>query len=181
MRPHQYLAPLILAASACTHAHQDVRIDIMPNGELVGLPDLYAPATLRVDFQSTPEDSHIGSIELSIAGVRTVVPSCASALIMSRSISEVHASASWYHTRSRLPPYLTLSFLDPGADPTSWPLPRFSLTFNLETSRLISMVVHVARKNPESEQRLPVDLFSSCLNHQIDLFYSPLAQPSAPV
>ncbi|MDZ4057584.1 MAG: hypothetical protein U1D69_11615 [Polynucleobacter sp.] len=181
MRACRLVTLLIIAASASAQAHQDRQIDIKQDGRLEGLPDAYAPAKLNVNFKRTPENSYIESIELSVSGVNTVVPSCASAIIASRSMSEVRASASWYHTRSTLPPYLNVSFFDPGVDPGSWPAPKFSLLFNLETSKLISVVVHVARKNPTSEQMLPIDLSSRCPKEQLDIFYAPLDRLSAQV
>jgi hypothetical protein len=165
---------LLLLLSSASHAHQDVEIQIMPDGKLLGLPKQYQPASLEVAFSGNDRSRRPSSIVLSVGNRTTTVPRCVAQIINTTDNEQIGASASWYHTRSTLPPYLNVIFLDPGQDTSSWPNSGFSLLFNLETSKLIRMEISVARKEERSMQSLAVDLSQSCGAAELTDFYQPL-------
>ena len=165
---------LLLLLSGVSHAHQDVEVQIMSDGKLLGLPKEYQPASLEVAFSGNDKSRRPNSISISIGKNTTIVPSCAAQLINTNEKKLIGASASWYHTRSTLPPYLNVIFLDPVQDTSSWPNSGFSLLFNLETSKLISMEVSIARKEERSMQSIPVDLSQTCGAAELADFYLPL-------
>lgn len=166
---------IILIISGASYAHQDAGVQIKSDGELIGLPERYQPANLSISFADMAGRRGLSEIMLSIAGRETKVPACASRLINTSKKSDIAASASWYHKRSTLPPYLSVVFFDPGSDWRSWPNSGVSLLFNLETSKLIRMEVMIARKEKKSLQIVPVDLSQMCSRKELDHFYVPLS------
>ncbi len=86
----------------CTEAeaHQDTIFPIDGDGTIHRLPAQYQPASLR--FVSGAESREV---TLTLSGRSVPLPACLSRLLVS---DKVFAHGSWYHSGSRLPPYLVL-------------------------------------------------------------------------
>src|SRR5690242_1075580 len=106
----------ILACIPC-QAHQDRVLKLGPDGQLEGLPPQYTPSSLRVTFSPKGSDSPpVAKLELKVGDKTTVVPTCVTGLILTRSEKDVLVTASWYHERSTLPHYLNVVLRDPGRE-----------------------------------------------------------------
>lgn len=168
------LPALLFLISGVSHAHRDTWVAISPDGQLERLPKQFQPASLKVEFSGADGSRRPSSITLTVGGLSSTVPACAARLIKATGMELVGASASWYHTRSTLPPYLNVSFLDPGEDSHVWPRSGATLLFSLETSRLLRMEVAVANRNESSVQSHAIDLSQSCVATELAEFYTPL-------
>ena len=152
-----------LLVSGPSMAHRDRTLPIADDGTIADIPPEYGPAKLSISFSPRGSDAPpVSSIVLSLGGKQTHLPECVTGLILSTSLRDVVASGSWYHDESVLPYYVSIMFLDPGHPPTSRAKPGYALLFNLRTSKLIEMNVHIARDHGRSVQHVPVDLASRC-------------------
>lgn len=165
---------LLFVASGVSYAHQDSVVLISPDGKLEGLPEQFQPALLEVEFSGTGRSKRPSMITLTVGGFSTVVPACAVQIMKANGMELVGASASWYHTGSTLPPYVNVSFLDPGEGTEVWPRSGATLLFNLETSKLLRMEAAVADKKEGSVKGYAVDLSQYCGAAELANFYTPL-------
>lgn len=176
MRPMRVIIAIIigciLASGSCL-AHQDVLIAVKDDGRLEGIPSEYGPATLRVNFAS-PEagDPPITSITLNLGKNQVRLPICVTGLLETRRLSEVKASASWYHDEEILPYYLHIDFFDPGYSGSRWANPGYSLLFNLHTGKLMEMKVTIVRDSGKRMQNVPIDLAARCKSAELRGFAS---------
>ena len=136
------------------------------DGSLEGLPSEYGPANLHVKF-ALEERSALpiaSSITLNLGKNRVSFPGCLTGLLQIRSMSQIRASASWYHDEWLLPYYLKFYFVDPGYDESRWPPDQgyYSLLFNLRTGKLMKMEVQIVRDAGKFSQYVPVDLAQLC-------------------
>jgi hypothetical protein len=91
----------MLLAAGTAYGHSDTTLSVRSDGALTGLPPEYSPARLQL-----PPAGHHGDVVLTIKGKTLTMPDCIATLFTKSSRPHLHVSASWYHTRSRLPPYL---------------------------------------------------------------------------
>jgi hypothetical protein len=164
------LACLVLL-SPLGFAHRDTALKVNPDGTLDGLPAEYTPASLHVTFSEGSESGgqRILSVTLMIGGNTVVIPGCVTGLLMTRSMKDVEIVASWYHDTPSLPPYLDITFYDPGHERAP-SRSGFRLLFNLSTARLLKMEVMVPRGN-DSSQDIPVDVSAQCPAAQLEKFW----------
>ena len=127
-------------------AHKDTGIKLGENGELLGLPTEYSPAYFKLE-----------SSTLIVAKNNLEIPECITKYFVN---SELDFSSSWYHTRSKLPPYLNII-----ASHQSENI-EYTFMFNMDTLELIkgysfpkNMNVAGVRYSME-----PIDLSASCIN-----------------
>ncbi len=141
MKPSQVCLVLcaVLASfsSGSALAHQD-RIIEMKGDKLVGLPDKYAPAEINVKEARIRIGDH----------AMTFSPLLKSLFDQPHELS---LSASWYHDRSILPPYLSLTIQPKKKDFS------YNLLLNLETLDLIELSVTL-RESDVSTRNLPIAL-----------------------
>jgi hypothetical protein len=159
------IVALFLALVGSASAHSDRKILFDPEGNLVGLPDRFLPASLVVTFPPAHSHNAVAQVSLSIAASTFELPPCVAGLLRSTSMEHVEVSASWYHDRSLLPYYLSVTFNDPEYDEDSWANPGFKLLFDLESADLLQMSVQIVR-GPGSAQVLPIDVRSMCPSHE---------------
>ena len=146
------------------------------DGSLEGLPSEYGPAYLHVEF-ALEERSALpiaSSITLNLGRNRVSFPGCLTGLLQIRSMSQIRASASWYHDEWLLPYYLKFYFVDPGYDESRWPPDQgyYSLLFNLRTGKLMQMEVRIVRDGGKFSQFVPVDLAQLCKGELLKGFIS---------
>ena len=155
-------ALLIFTSSAC-FAHEDRIVTINADGSLAGIPAEYGPATLRVNFsQQGAGGASIESIDLTLGENQVHLPTCVNGLINTREMSQIRASASWYHDEAILPYYLHFDFFDPGYNDSRWANSGYTLLFNLRNGRLIRMEVLVILDDGKGLQNIPVDVSDLC-------------------
>jgi hypothetical protein len=153
---------LIFTSSACL-AHEDRIITLNADGSLAGIPVEYGPATLRVNFsQQSARDASIKSIDLTLGENQVHLPICVTGLINTREMSQIRASASWYHDESILPHYLNFDFFDPGYNESRSANSGYKLLFNLHNGRLIRMEALVVSGDGKGPQYVPVDVSYLC-------------------
>jgi hypothetical protein len=164
----------VLVSSVCS-AHQDRSIIVKADGSLEGLPSEFGPAYLHVKF-ALEERSALpiaSSITLNLGKNRVSFPGCLTGLLQIRSMSQIFASASWYHDEGHLPYYLKFYFVDPGYDESRWPdQGYYSLLFNLRTGKLMEIEVQIVRDAGRSLQYVPVDLAKLCKGEVLKGFSS---------
>ena len=155
----------VLISGVCS-AHSDRSITVKADGSLEGLPAEYGPAYLHVEFaiQETSGVPIASSITLNLGKNRVSFPGCLTGLLQIRSMSQIVATASWYHDEGLLPYYLKFYFVDPGYDESRWPPNQgyYSLLFNLRTGKLMEIEVNIVRDSGRSMQSVPVDLAQLC-------------------
>ncbi|MBB1276506.1 hypothetical protein P4S81_21485 [Pseudoalteromonas sp. B28] len=107
----------LMCFSFFSFAHKDTGITIQKDGKLKGLPAKYLPATFKVQ-----------NLTLQIADRKLLIPECISKFFAK---SELSFSSSWYHTRSKLPPYFNII--------AAFPAKNIEYTFmlNMDTLELI--------------------------------------------
>ncbi len=152
-------------------AHQDRIIHIANDGSLSEIPKQFGPANLQVTFSPSPTDGPtVSSFELTLGTHKTKLPVCVTGLLTTVRLSDIQATASWYHEPALLPYYLNLTFFDPGYKKGETYNSGFTLLFNLNTARLIQMEALIVRNNGKSIQSVPVDLMSRCSTSQLSEF-----------
>ncbi len=125
-------------------AHKDTGIKLEANGKLKGLPAKYLPANFNVQ-----------SLTLQISNRKLLIPECIAKYFAN---NELSFSSSWYHTRSKLPPYFNIIAAHPAKNI------EYTFMFNMDTLELIKaysfpseMVLSGIRYSME-----PIVLSSSC-------------------
>ena len=121
-------------------AHADRIILIKKDGTLYGIPAEFGPAVLLVKFASKRTSGPpVNSLTLRLGPNMVSLPSCITSLLKSQNISQIKASASWYHDEKNLPYYLVIEFGDPGFEQSTEIAPYYSILFNLHTGKLMKM------------------------------------------
>ena len=165
------LASLIFfSLNSYCFGHKDTMLSVEDNGAIIGLPDQYSPATLKIKFASNTDATPIKSIQISIANNKVILPQCIVKLIKTTSASDISLSASWYHKSSSLPPYMNINLYDPGYTPEKWANPKYSVLINLGTAKVIDMTYTEFSPNGNSSQLLPVKFSSLCQGTEVDGF-----------
>jgi len=164
---------VFIVMSGNCFAHQDRIITVKNDGSLEGLPLDYSPATLRIEFAAQNEGgAPITSVTFNLGKNQVRLPLCITGLLQSRRITEVKASASWYHDEKILPYYLKINFFDPGYNQSRWANAGFSLLINLRTSKLMQMEVIIVRDDGKSIQNIPIDVAAQCNSEELGGFAS---------
>jgi hypothetical protein len=117
----------LLLGTSEAWGHQDTIFPIGGDGSIRGVPQQFQPASLVVRLQpgaETPE------VTLTLSGHSIRFPDCLSRHFLSGKLS---AHGSWYHSGSRLPPYLVLQ-MTPADTESSRGL---RLIFDLRSAKLI--------------------------------------------
>ena len=162
-----FLLAVMLVGGSPSFGHQDMIFPISSTGELAHIPDIYGPVSVRVHREDSSDRSKIVSVIIRIGEHRVDLPSCVSQLFSLPAGEEIHASGSWYHDRSSLPPYLNLA-LPRRTVHIGW-FDGYSLLFNLETAELIEINENILGLDERSMQRKNVELSTLCTSEEIDL------------
>jgi hypothetical protein len=164
--------------STVSFAHQDSILKVYADGRIDGLPAQYNPASLRVVFSRNNEPGWppVSSLELKLGGKSVVVPECVTGPILTSSIKDVRVVASWYHDTSMLPPYLDVTFYDPG-NQDAIARPGYKLLFNLSTGKLFQMEVMIAR-GADATQDVLVDFSARCPSSKLHEFSESRLRPN---
>jgi hypothetical protein len=135
VRHHRYfLAWFLIGVTCLAQAHEDTVLSIAADKTLAGIPSYFGRVTLEINGIG----STAPSIRFGAGGNWTVIQSCATKLIQSRSLADVLVSGSWYHDESTLPFYVNVFFRDP-VSPLRIRNAGYSFVFNLHTSELIEV------------------------------------------
>ena len=118
------------------YAHEDTPLVFGSDGALSGLPKKYGETRLLAVF-SDGTAGVLQEVAVEIAGRRTRLRHCLVSMLRTRSRTQIHVSASWYHEANLSPPYLQVAFFDDGFDPDSSESAHFSLRFSLQDGSLI--------------------------------------------
>jgi hypothetical protein len=120
---------LALAMSVPAAAHSDTIFHVDPTGLVSGLPDEFGPIFIHADYPD-PEMSGVDppTMRVVIRGHETVIPPCVMEVARGTRWQDVRVYGSWYHRRSGLPPYMSISI---SAET------RRVLLFNLESGDLL--------------------------------------------
>lgn len=135
----------LLFSSFFSFAHKDTGITLDESGNLKGLPAKYLPATFK-SKNST----------LQIANRQLLIPECISRFLAK---SELSFSSSWYHTRSKLPPYFNIIATHPAKNI------EYTFMLNMDTLELIK-AYSFPNKTDVAGIRYsmePIDLSSNCI------------------
>lgn len=81
--------------SSCAFAHKDRIITLEAGGDLSGLPSQYLPAQLDLSAK-----------RLVIGKHSLLMPPCVARYFLEPNSYKLSVTASWYHSRSVLPPYI---------------------------------------------------------------------------
>jgi len=153
----------LMAVSPCL-AHKDRIFTLGKDGQVIGLPPQYSPASLHIGFsRSDPRGVSITHIELKVADNTVVVPVCVTGLLLTRSHKDVRV------TGTTTPHYLAVEFFDPGREGADF-RPGYSLHFDLSTARMRSMHIDVLRDGGKSIQTIPVDFTARCTAAELATF-----------
>ena len=129
-----FSAVLLAVPSGSVLAHRDMIFTIANDGTLKEVPDTYQPARVIYDPTSNPPEAKI-----EVSGFSLTLPLCLSRLFVLPEGEQIRAVGSWYHTRSTLPPYLSVELRQktkPGDDAL---FEGYALLFSLETAELIEI------------------------------------------
>ncbi len=122
---HRYFVWLSLAFFVSdVHAHKDREVVIAEGGKLVGLPEQYLPAHLKLDSKF-----------LQIGRNSLVLPTCLSKYFLRDRDLNITSGSSWYHKQKNPPPYIYFD-LKPKTQAFS-----IRLLFALDTLDLLSLDV----------------------------------------
>lgn len=154
-------------------AHRDIRVTVEDDGTLVRIPPDYGAAALHVAFASSADGPRIATVVLDLGRNHTRLPACITSLLKTRAMSDVRASASWYHDESIVPYYLSLEFFDPGYDASAWANAGYSLLFDLHTGKLLWMRALIVRDGGKSAQDKSEDLAARCPPAELESTLSP--------
>ncbi|NHZ63661.1 hypothetical protein [Massilia genomosp. 1] len=179
MKLHQLLllGALMGSSGACL-AHVDVIVEFSPDGMMDTIPAKYGPARMNVVFAAPGAEQAVGSVILQLGGHVTTLPRCIVALLPSRQMAQVSASASWYHDESVLPYYLSLRFAAPAAM-TVKPGTHVGILVNLRTAKIIN-INKVITGPAEGEQRsVGMGLLQRCSAQELDAVFDPMHRLNA--
>lgn len=128
----------LLALSGTALAHKDRRLGLDNNGSIQDLPEIYSPASLDIVFSKNGQPP-VASAQLTLGGHRLVLPRCLTEQLQTTSLTQITLSGSWYHSGSRLPPYMSIRFHDPAYADDRYGSPERDLLINLQTARIIHL------------------------------------------
>jgi hypothetical protein len=164
-----------LVAAGSVMAHQDRVLPIAADGTMADIPAEFGRAKLEIKFTDPNKDEPpVTSVVLSLGDKQTHLPVCVTGLLLSRDMKDVYASGSWYRDQSLprgLPYYINVDFYDHSNVKHDWNSPKFSLLFNLQTSKLMEMHVYVKRQKVAGIQRIPVDVSKLCWHDSLKEFW----------
>ncbi|WP_291271543.1 hypothetical protein [Geothrix sp.] len=149
-------------------------IEIRKDGTFVGLPKDFTPASIQVEFSSSPTDQPIRSLAITLSGHTIQIPAILLKTMNCQSIDAVFASASWYHDEKLLPFYMQIEFLEPGFDKLRPDNPGIVMLLNLRTGMVMEVRRIVITKPRESWEGRLIDIEKLCSPRELKEFYSPL-------
>jgi hypothetical protein len=121
------LLTIFLTFSFCVYvtAHSD-RVIELKDGKLIGFPEKYQPAYLDLNAKS-----------LQIGTIRFDFPACVSKYFSDDEQFEIEIISSWYHSMSRLPPYISIKISPKGK------MHSYNLLLNMDTLRPIEFEIAI--------------------------------------
>ena len=129
-----------LFAAGSLHAHRDTIIRL-EGIKLVGLPEQYAPAELDLKKYRIRIKDHVMEFTDFLKSLCEVIAGP----------EELKITASWYHTRNTLPPYMNLALQPKGKDFS------YEILLNLDTLDVIE-IKGVLRESKNTTRYLPIEL-----------------------
>lgn len=128
----------LLALSSTALAHKDSRLGLADNGSIQDLPETYSPASLNIVFSKSGK-APIASAQLTLGSHKLVFPRCLTERLPTTSLKQITLSGSWYHSGSRLPPYMSIRFHNPAYGDNHYGNPEIDLLINLQTAKIIRL------------------------------------------
>lgn len=104
-------------------AHKDTQLKLEKNGDLIGLPNQYAPA----QFENS-------TYSLSIGNKSITIPECIKKHFVNFKNPDFLFYASWYHNSKTLPPYISIEIMDTNI------INRYKILINLNTLEIIKAI-----------------------------------------
>jgi hypothetical protein len=130
---------VLMALSSTALAHKDMRLGLADNGGIQDLPDAYSPASLDIVFSKNGKPP-IASAQLTLGSSKLVFPRCLTEQLPTTNLEQIALSGSWYHSGSRLPPYMSIRFHNPAAyGDNHYGNPEIDLLINLQTAKIIRL------------------------------------------
>lgn len=145
------------------------------------IPAEFGPAWMNVVFTAPDAKQAVDSVTLRLGGHVTTLPACIVALLPSRKMAQVRASASWYHRNAagRLPDYLSLRFAAPKAVKAGQLRTHVGIMVNLRTAKIIN-INKIITGPAEGEQRgVSERLLQGCSAQELDAVFDPAYRLSA--
>ncbi|MDQ1834793.1 hypothetical protein [Massilia scottii] len=171
---HLVLLGALMTGSGACRAHKDRIITVSAQGAMADIPAEFGPARLEVVFAAPGGKPPVGAVTLWLGGHMTVLPACIVALLPSRQMAHLSATASWYHDENgSLPYYLGIKFAAPKANAERQIEEHVSMLFNLRTARLISIDKVMADPRAGSEHSSRLQLEQRCSPLQLDAVFDP--------
>jgi hypothetical protein len=152
-----YVLLLLAALTSAAYAHQDQLLEVQPDGSLPEIPEEFGAVYFRVsELDAEPV------IEFTTGDHRNFLPPCITQHIKTKTPREISLSASWYHSESVLPYYVSAVFYDPGYDPRRSYNSSLNILFNLRTAQVIQIQRFVAKHADDGGQYQDVVLSEGC-------------------
>lgn len=139
------------------------------------IPDTFRPAQLNVAFAAAGEKHPVASVTLRLGEHMTTLPSCIVALLPSRTMAQVSASASWYHLNGgTLPPYLGIHFAAPRTGRGNRQGTHVAFLFNLRTAKIINIKKVVTGRAEGTQRSVGMGLLQRCSAQELDAVFDPM-------
>lgn len=124
--------------------HQDTRLQIDKNGNIIGLPKQFNPA--KFDWNKK---------KLQINDKELIFPKCMNCYFEKQKKTKLNLSASWYHSKEVMPYYLSFDISHEGANY------GYTILIDLETLELIDINKSIREGNTTYNPK--VELGKKCL------------------
>ena len=126
------------------YGHKDRIIFYEKNGELVGLPQIYQPASFSLKSRT-----------LKIGDNKIIIPDCVWSLFGKVKKESLKFGASWYHKSKTLPPYIHMRIV-PTRDKSG-----YRLLFNLNTLKIIKLTKY-GQSEESYNYGMPIQMNEIC-------------------
>ncbi|UOD30177.1 hypothetical protein INH39_33400 [Massilia violaceinigra] len=171
---HLLLLLALTGSSATCLAHRDSIVNISPEGMMDAIPAAFGPARMNVVFAAPDAEQAVESVTLQLGRHVTMLPACIVALLPSRKMAQVSASASWYHLNAdSLPHYLSLRFAAPGAVKAGTQWTYVGMLVNLRTAKIINIKKVLAGPAEGEQHPVGAGLLQGCSAQELDAVFDP--------
>ncbi|NHZ99153.1 hypothetical protein [Massilia sp. CCM 8734] len=181
MKLHQLLllGALMGSSGACL-AHVDTIVKFSPDGMMDTIPDEFGPAQMKVAFALPGAKHAVDGVTLQLGRHVTTLPACIVALLPSRQMAQVSASASWYHEGiSTLPDYLDIHFAAAGTVKARRLRTYVAILFNLRTAKIINIKKVIAGPAEGEQRSVGMGLLQRCSAQELDAVFDPMHRLNA--
>lgn len=120
--------------------HQNTRLQIDKNGNIVGLPNKFSPAKFDISNKTLRIKNRIINF-----------PECITNYFEEHKEPKLNLSASWYHSKDIMPYYLNFDISDKNVNY------RYSILVNLETLELLELEKSTQKENSTLSEEIKLD------------------------